>query len=119
MRDFTIRTYHLLLSALKDKGYQFQPFRDFLKSPASRIIILRHDVDARKMNSLRTARIENGLGIKGTYYFRMVPESFDEGVIREIAGMGQEVGYHYEDVSSTAQRLKGAEAQRLKCSKDE
>ena len=28
----------------------------------------------------------------------MVPKSFDEGVIREIASMGHEIGYHYEDM---------------------
>lgn len=106
MRDFTLKTYHLLLSALKEKGYQFQTFRDFLKDPTSRCVILRHDVDARKMNSLTTAQLENELGIRGTYYFRIVPDSFDEEVIREVAGLGHEVGYHYEDVSSTALRQK-------------
>ncbi|HQK67016.1 MAG TPA: hypothetical protein PLL94_02615 [Bacteroidales bacterium] len=119
MRDFTIKTYHLLLSALKDNGYLFQTFRDFIKNPASGCVILRHDVDARKMNSLNTARIENELGIAGTYYFRIVPESYDESVIREIAGMGHEVGYHYEDVSLMAQRYNGATAQRRKDNKDE
>ncbi len=106
MRDFTLKTYHLLLSALKDNGYQFQTFRDFIKNPAPRSIILRHDVDARKMNSLMTARLEHDLGITGTYYFRMVPGSFDEGVISEIASLGHEIGYHYEDVSSTALEAK-------------
>jgi hypothetical protein len=28
----------------------------------------------------------------------MVPESFDKAVIREIASMGHEIGYHYEDM---------------------
>ena len=111
MRDFTLKTYHLLLSALKDNGYQFQTFRDFIKSPAFRSVILRHDVDARKMNSLRTAKLENELGIRGTYYFRIVPESFDVEVIRQIYEMGHEVGYHYEDVSTMAERQK-AEGRR-------
>jgi len=112
MRDFSLKTYHLLLSTLKDKGYQFQTFRDFIKNPASRCVILRHDVDARKMNSLSTARIENELGIAGTYYFRIVPESYDESVIRDIVGLGHEVGYHYEDVSTTAFRHYGFKALR-------
>lgn len=33
------------------------------------------------------------------WFFRIVPESFDEIIIRQIAGLGHEVGYHYEDVS--------------------
>ena len=52
------------------------------------------------MNSLRTARIESELGIKGTYYFRMIPESFDDRVIKQIYDLGHEIGYHYEDVGT-------------------
>ena len=55
------------------------------------------------MNSLRTAQLENELGIRGTYYFRIVPESFDDKVIKQIYDLGHEIGYHYEDVSLTAQ----------------
>ena len=39
------------------------------------------------------------MGIKGTYYFRMVPQSYDEGIIREISRLGHEIGYHYEDLA--------------------
>jgi hypothetical protein len=99
MPDFTLNTYHQLLVTLKDHHYTFQTFAAYLKEPAPQTIILRHDADARKMNSLQTARLEKDLGITGTYYFRMVPESFDEDVIKQIASLGHEVGYHYEDVS--------------------
>ena len=43
-----------------------------------------------------TARIEAELGWKAVYYFRAVPESWDESVIREIHALGHEIGYHYE-----------------------
>jgi hypothetical protein len=99
MRDFTLDTFRLLLSTLKNQHYTFQTFADFLKNPQPHAIILRHDVDNRKLNSLRTARIENEMGIVGTYNFRMVPQSYDEEVIREIAGMGHEIGYHYEELA--------------------
>ncbi len=103
MPDFTIDTYRLLLETLLSKDYSFIPFVQYLKEPPSRCVILRHDVDDKKLNSLQTARLENELGIRGTYYFRMVPESFDEGVIKQIHEMGHEVGYHYEDLSRMAQ----------------
>lgn len=103
MPDFTPNTYKLLLSTLLEQNYSFQPFIDFLRNPESMAVILRHDVDAGKMNSLRTAQLENELGIRGTYYFRMVPESFDKDVIKKIAVLGHEIGYHYEDVSVMAQ----------------
>jgi hypothetical protein len=104
MPDFTLDTYRLLLETLLSKDYSFVPFVEYLKAPASRFVILRHDVDDRKLNSLLTARLENELGIRGTYYFRMVPESFDEEVIRQISELGHEVGYHYEDLSMMAVR---------------
>ena len=38
------------------------------------------------------------MGISGTYYFRIIPVSFDQKIIRQILELGHEVGYHYEDV---------------------
>lgn len=98
IRDFSIVLYRALLDSLKGNGYDFQTFSGFLKTPSNRTIMLRHDVDDRKLHSLEFARIQNEKGIVGTYYFRMVPESYDEGVIREIYDMGHEIGYHYEDM---------------------
>jgi hypothetical protein len=111
--DFTLSKYKSLLKTLQDKGYKFITFRDYLsqnqsiKNPNSepatqnpeRIIILRHDVDLKPQNSLATAKIEHELEIKGSYYFRAVPESWDEGIIRVIVSLGHEVGYHYENLT--------------------
>lgn len=102
MPDFTLNTYYWLLKVLKEQQFTFQTFAGFLKEPDRRVIILRHDVDARKMNSLQTARMENELDITATYYFRMVPQSYDEEVIKQIAELGHEIGYHYEDLSRCA-----------------
>jgi hypothetical protein len=102
MPDFTLNTYYRLLKALKEQQFTFQTFADFLKNPAPRTIILRHDVDARKMNSLQTARMEKELGITGTYYFRLDPGSYDDEVIEQIHDLGHEIGYHYEDISRCA-----------------
>ena len=57
-------------------------------------IILRHDVDLLQHSALTMAQHEHDLGIHGTYYFRIAPESFDVGVIEKIAEMGHEIGYH-------------------------
>ena len=94
--DFTVKIYKRLLFSLKSNGYSFQTFDEFLINPKSKSVVLRHDVDLLPYNSLRFARIQNQLGIKGTYYFRAVPESWDEKIIKEIASLGHEIGYHYE-----------------------
>src|SRR6187551_2298029 len=94
--DFTITIYKELLSALKGQNYSFQTFEEYIREPKEKCIILRHDVDAKKQNSLEFAKIQNKLGIKGTYYFRVVPQSFDVNTIKEIHALGHEIGYHYE-----------------------
>jgi len=98
MRDFTLTTYRQLLNTLLEAGYAFQTFSAYLQQPLPKVILLRHDVDARKLHSLAFARIQHEAGVIGTYYFRMVPQSYDEGVIRAIHDLGHEVGYHYEDM---------------------
>ena len=98
MRDFTLSAYRDLLDAFKTAGYRFQTFTEYLNAPLDKVILLRHDVDDRKLHSLEFAQIQHEKGIVGSYYFRMVPESYDEGVIRAIHNLGHEVGYHYEDM---------------------
>jgi len=84
--DFTIEKYTTLLEALRSYGFNF--------------LVLRHDVDLLPKNSLRTARLEAEKGMRGIYYFRAVPESWNETIIREIAGLGHEIGYHYESLTT-------------------
>lgn len=82
--DFTLSKYKKLLTALQGYGD----------------VILRHDVDLKPQNSLRTAQMEKELGWKATYYFRAVSESWDESIILEIASLGHEIGYHYESLTT-------------------
>jgi hypothetical protein len=117
MFDFTLSSYSSFLETLSKQGFSFQSFTEFLESPEQKVIILRHDVDLLPANSLLFAKLEAEKGIKGTYYFRIVPESFDEKIIKEIYELGHEVGYHYEDVSMAAQWYKGIKAQRQKTGK--
>lgn len=88
----------MLLSVLKDSGYFFQTFRQYLLEPGERVVILRHDVDKLPMNSLRFAQIEHDKGIQASYYFRIVEESFKPSILRQISALGHEIGYHYEDM---------------------
>lgn len=98
--DFTISTYKDILVALIKQNYTFQTFDEFLNKAQDRGIILRHDVDLLPENSLVFAKIQAELGIKGTYYFRAVPESWDEKIILEISSLGHEIAYHYENLTT-------------------
>lgn len=98
--DFTLRTYRQLLVALQEVGYQFITFDAYCRGQREgKWGILRHDVDKRPQNSLATAQIEAALGIRASYYFRVVKESNQPEIIRQIAALGHEIGYHYEDLS--------------------
>lgn len=103
MLDFTLLTYGKLLVALKECGYAFVTFEQYCQLPADslpeRFVILRHDVDLRAKNSLATAEIEHELEAQASYYFRVVAESNQPEVIGEIAALGHEIGYHYEDMA--------------------
>jgi hypothetical protein len=100
--DFTVIQYKALLSSLVKQGYTFQTFEQFLRSPAAKAIVLRHDVDLLPANSLAFAKIQAAQGIRGSYYFRAVPESWDEQIIKEISALGHEIGYHYECLTTCA-----------------
>lgn len=99
--DFTTRKYKELLLSLQQQGYQFITFEQYCtqNKPTGQWVILRHDVDRKPQNSLATAQIEHSLGIRASYYFRIVPDSNQPEYIRQIAALGHEIGYHYEDMA--------------------
>jgi hypothetical protein len=99
MLDFTLKTYSHLLNNLKDSKYTFQRFSDFIVNPQNRAIVVRHDIDLKKRQALVFARLENNLNVRATYFFRTVRSIYDPEIIKQVAGLGHEIGYHYEDVS--------------------
>lgn len=99
MKDFTLHKYEQFLKVAIKSGYQLVSYQDYLNNDFQKVMILRHDVDKKPQNSLKTAQLQNQLGVKGTYYFRAVPESFDIEIIKKIADLGHEIGYHYEDLT--------------------
>jgi len=110
--DFSLTTFANLVKKSRTKGFSFLTFADFIEKKIidnhvdRKQILLRHDVDLKPQNSLATAIIENKLGIKGSYYFRMVPESFNVDIIKQITDLGHEVGYHYETMDSVNEKFR-------------
>ncbi|MEX1193376.1 MAG: hypothetical protein WEA99_15500 [Brumimicrobium sp.] len=106
MSDFTLKKYRELLQSLIEAGYSFQKFEDFLQSPKDNMIVLRHDVDLLPLNSLAFAKLQAENDIKGVYYFRAVPQSWDDDIIKAIHELGHEIGYHYECLTTTKGNLE-------------
>ncbi len=103
MRDFTLAAYEGYLKAIKSSYGNILTFSEYFSAepkPKS-FCLIRHDVDRKPGNALQMARLENGMGVKSTYYFRAKPHTFKPGIIMEIASLGHEIGYHYESLSDT------------------
>jgi len=103
--DFTFPQYNEFINCLIQNSYSFTIFKNY-QLVSDKSIILRHDVDLKPQNSLATALIESKLGIQGSYYFRIVPESYNVDIIKQIADLGHEIGYHYETMDTASERLK-------------
>lgn len=100
--DFTLTTYSRLIEAFKEAGYNFITFRDYCERRdelKDRFVILRHDVDRKAENALMIAQKDAALGAQSSFYFRVVNQSNRPAVIKAIAALGHEIGYHYEDLS--------------------
>lgn len=99
-RDFTYDIYRDLLRAATESGYAVLTVREYLSrdSLPERFVVKRHDVDRKPGNALDFARLEADLGVSSTYYFRTIDKTFEPDMIEEIADLGHEIGYHYEDL---------------------
>lgn len=105
MTDFTLKAYIYYIELIRDKFPNILRFDEFFESgPAPErsiesFCLLRHDVDRRVGHSLAMAKAEHEVGVKSTYYFRTKPHTFKPDILRQVAEMGHEIGYHYENLS--------------------
>lgn len=97
--DFTIKTYKKLIAVIVASGIPVITKEEYFSNTNqfTKFIILRHDVDERPKNALKMAEVEASFGLKATYYFRIVKISNNPEIIKKIAALGHEIGYHYED----------------------
>ena len=101
--DFTFAKFRELCEAISSSGYELLTVREYLRgnNEQERFVILRHDIDVKPERGLKMAEIEKEHGILATYYIRMTEEVFKPIIIRRIAEMGHEIGYHYEVIDKT------------------
>lgn len=98
-RDFTIHKFQHLCEVIV-ANYPTVTMVEYVEGRhPERFVIMRHDVDRMPGHALETARIEDELGIRSTYYFRVKNGVFKPNIIRQIEGFGHEIGYHYETLS--------------------
>ncbi len=96
--DFTFAKYRELCDNIVESEYTPLSVEKYLtlKDKPEHFIIMRHDVDSEPEYALKMARLENELGITSSYYFRYLDGLFRIDIIKAIAKLGHEIGYHYE-----------------------
>ncbi|MGM0573382.1 MAG: hypothetical protein ACQESL_06430, partial [Bacteroidota bacterium] len=110
MRDYTLKAYQQYIRAIQKRIGLFVRFDRYfiLRDKPASFCLLRHDVDRKPRQALDMAKLEHQMGVQATYYFRMKRCSFNENIIKQIASLGHEIGYHYEDLSDTNGNMKQA-----------
>ncbi|MFH1780316.1 MAG: hypothetical protein ABH803_04235 [Candidatus Micrarchaeota archaeon] len=100
--SFTFKHYGEIIKKALSEGYVFYSFNDYLKKkPSGKIFLLRHDVDNHFNKAKEFALIENSLGVKATYFFRVhaaynLFEYNNFKDLRFIDESGHEIGLHAE-----------------------
>lgn len=99
--DFTHAGYRRLLRYVQDGlGRPLGPLR--AAPQAGPFVILRHDVDFSLRKAVEMARMDADEGARSTFFVLLTAPYYNplsgEGaaLLREIAGMGHEVGLHYD-----------------------
>jgi hypothetical protein len=96
--DYTFDIFEILLNEFINKRYKIVTFEEYDRAETGKILILRHDIDRWPGNAMKMAKIEARLGIKATYFFRILPSVFKPEIIEAIRDLDHEIGYHYEDL---------------------
>lgn len=111
VRDFTFEAYDKLIGAAVDSGYEVLTVADYLTTDdlPERYVLLRHDVDRRVGIARSMAGLEADHGVTSTYYFRT--STFEPEIVAEMAEMGHEIGYHYEDLARARGNRRAAHRQ--------
>jgi hypothetical protein len=103
---FTYESYRRLLETIAGNGYAVHGIEDILAAraagtlPDGNYVAIRHDVDYFPDRAKAIAEIEAERRITTTYYIRRRFFDTNLDLVRTIAGLGHQVGYHYEEVDT-------------------
>lgn len=99
--DFTLANYRQLIERLNSRWQVIRVCDAFDDPFKPNTLILRHDIDLSPSLALPIAEMEHSVGVRSTYFVALHlhynphhPRHAD--VIRRIANMGHEIGFHYD-----------------------
>lgn len=108
---FTYDAYKSLIALLQGNNYTITDYHNWASH--EKCVILRHDIDYDIKKALEFANLENGLGVKSTYFvlvtsdFYNVLSSANANMLNKIAALGHEIGLHFDEVRYPGYTLDG------------
>lgn len=106
-REFSLRGYRALLTALLEAGYQPATFADPLPAGDGPPLILRHDLDVDPSLAVPLAEIEAELGLAATYLVLLTSPLYNpatatnRATLEALGDLGHEVGLHFDAAPHT------------------
>ena len=106
--DYSIQAYRSIIERALAAGYEFAPFTAGVRAG---LLLLRHDVDYSLEMALELARVNAGLGVRGTFFVLLRSQVYNllssqsREAVAGIAALGQHVALH------AATRPGGADAE--------
>ena len=114
LRPSRFSYYDSVINSLATAGYKFYTLeylnREMINNTFSgiqennKICVIRHDIDTDPKTATELAKIEAKYGAVSTYYYRL--RTADSRQMKIVAGLGHEVGYHYEEIGTCAKKKK-------------
>ncbi len=98
---FTYRGYEEMLSLLRQSGYTFSSYVDYVN--ALRPVILRHDVDLSLEKAYAMAMLENKNNIKSTYFVLVATDFYNisskrsKKLLKQILNLEHNIGLHFDE----------------------
>ena len=98
---FTYEGYEGLLNLLKENNYTFCNY--FNCDEQAKPVIFRHDIDHSLDKAIEIAKIEHKNGVRSTFFVLIVTDFYNAlskrsyEILKEIDGMGHEIGLHFNE----------------------
>lgn len=99
--EFTYLAYEKLIKQLKDKGYKFCDYTNYIDR--NKVVILRHDVDTSLNKALEMVKLENSLGVSAYYFVLLSTDFYNVNsekslkILKEIRQLGGKIGLHFDE----------------------
>ncbi len=100
--DFTYDSYMGMIALLKKEAYSFADYSNW--QGKDKVVILRHDIDNDIAKALELAKVEKECGVKSTYFVLVTSDFYNPfskrnaEMLKEIIGLGHDVGLHFDEV---------------------